>query len=87
MLTSSKEDGSAPKPRYYHASAVVPSHEQTSVAADANHCLMFVVGGVTQNGVTSDTWSLDLSSLIWTQYKVKIIKACKNIYMTIFLRI
>uniref|UniRef100_A0AAR2IQ65 Multiple EGF-like-domains 8 n=1 Tax=Pygocentrus nattereri TaxID=42514 RepID=A0AAR2IQ65_PYGNA len=65
MLTSSVEEGSTPMPRYHHASAVVPIHDRLSGTQMVTHHLMLVVGGVTQKGVASDTWSLNLSSLVW----------------------
>uniref|UniRef100_W5MAH2 Multiple EGF like domains 8 n=1 Tax=Lepisosteus oculatus TaxID=7918 RepID=W5MAH2_LEPOC len=57
MLTSSVDEGSAPSPRYYHASSYV-----------ANQNAMFVVGGLTQQGVAKDMWSLNLSSLVWREH-------------------
>lgn len=68
MLTSSVEEGSMPNPRYHHASAIL-SHESGS---GANHNFMLVVGGVTQDGVSMDTWTLNLSSLVWREHKVGI---------------
>uniref|UniRef100_A0AAX7TXQ6 Multiple EGF-like-domains 8 n=1 Tax=Astatotilapia calliptera TaxID=8154 RepID=A0AAX7TXQ6_ASTCA len=65
MLTSSVEEGSMPNPRYHHASAML-SHES---GAGANHNFMLVVGGVTQDGVSMDTWTLNLSSLVWREHK------------------
>ncbi|XP_019220014.1 multiple epidermal growth factor-like domains protein 8 [Oreochromis niloticus] len=65
MLTSSLEEGSMPNPRYHHASAML-SHESGS---GANHNFMLVVGGVTQDGVSMDTWTLNLSSLVWREHK------------------
>lgn len=70
MLTSSGEEGSSPLPRYHHASVVVAIHDRMSSTQTDSHHLMLVVGGVTQNSVMSDTWSLNLSSLMWTEYKV-----------------
>lgn len=70
MLTSSGEEGSSPLPRYHHASVVVAIHDPMSNTQTDSHHLMLVVGGVTQNSVMSDTWSLNLSSLTWTEYKV-----------------
>lgn len=72
MLTSSVEEGSTPSPRYHHASALLASHEPLSDAQGATHNLMLVVGGVTQKGVAMDTWSLNLSSLVWRQHKVRV---------------
>uniref|UniRef100_A0A8C7C7Q8 Multiple EGF like domains 8 n=1 Tax=Oncorhynchus kisutch TaxID=8019 RepID=A0A8C7C7Q8_ONCKI len=73
MLTSSVEEGSTPSPRYHHASALLASHEPLSDAQGATHNLMLVVGGVTQKGVAMDTWSLNLSSLVWRQHKVRVV--------------
>lgn len=70
MLTSSLEEASMPLPRYHHASALVFSHDPFSGSQTATHSLMFVVGGVTKKGVANDTWCLNLSSLMWKQYKV-----------------
>ncbi|XP_019220013.1 multiple epidermal growth factor-like domains protein 8 [Oreochromis niloticus] len=65
MLTSSVEEGSMPNPRYHHASAML-THESGS---GANHNFMLVVGGVTRDGVSMDTWTLNLSSLVWREHK------------------
>ncbi|XP_028836876.1 multiple epidermal growth factor-like domains protein 8 [Denticeps clupeoides] len=65
MLTSSADEGTTPVPRYHHAAALVSSQDTVG----AVHHLMLVVGGVTQNGVAMDTWSLNLSSLVWKEYK------------------
>ncbi|XP_021446912.2 multiple epidermal growth factor-like domains protein 8 isoform X1 [Oncorhynchus mykiss] len=73
MLTSSVEEGSTPSPRYHHASALLASHEPLSDAQGATHNLMLVVGGVTQKGVAMDTWSLNLSSLVWRQHKSSVL--------------
>lgn len=70
MLTSSVEEGSTPSPRYHHAAALLTTHE--SVGQGASHNFMLVVGGVTQKGVAMDTWSLNLSSLVWREHKVRI---------------
>lgn len=72
MLTSSVEEGSTPSPRYHHASALLSSHDSGSGSHGASHNFMLVVGGVTQNGVAMDTWSLNLSSLVWREHKVNI---------------
>lgn len=69
MLTSSVEEGSTPSPRYHHASALLSSHDSGSGSHGASHNFMLVVGGVTQNGVAMDTWSLNLSSLVWREHK------------------
>lgn len=66
MLTSSVEEGSTPSPRYHHATALLTSHESGN-----HHNFMLVVGGVTQNSVAMDTWSLNLSSLVWREHKVR----------------
>uniref|UniRef100_A0AAR2K5K4 Multiple EGF-like-domains 8 n=1 Tax=Pygocentrus nattereri TaxID=42514 RepID=A0AAR2K5K4_PYGNA len=73
MLTSSVEEGSTPMPRYHHASAVVPIHDRLSGTQMVTHHLMLVVGGVTQKGVASDTWSLNLSSLVWSKYESSVL--------------
>ncbi|XP_062394998.1 multiple epidermal growth factor-like domains protein 8 [Sardina pilchardus] len=66
MLTSSVEEGSTPAPQYHHAAALVSNHDLMSAVT---HNMMLVVGGVTQKGVASDTWSLNLNSLVWKEYK------------------
>lgn len=71
MLTSALEEGSAPNPRYHHASSLLV-HESGPGNHGASHSFMLVVGGVTQNGVAGDTWSLNLSSLIWREHPVSI---------------
>lgn len=73
MLTSSVEEGSAVSPRYHHAAALLTSHESVPGHHGASHSFMLVVGGVTQNGVAMDTWSLNLSSLVWREHKVRIL--------------
>lgn len=72
MLTGSVEEGSTPSPRYHHASALLSTHDSSSGSHGASHSFMLVVGGVTQNGVAMDTWSLNLSSLVWREHKVDI---------------
>lgn len=69
MLTSSVEEASTPVARYHHAAALVSYHDLMS---GVTHNMMMVVGGVTQKGVAMDTWSLNLSSLVWKEYKVLI---------------
>ncbi|XP_074538910.1 multiple epidermal growth factor-like domains protein 8 isoform X3 [Halichoeres trimaculatus] len=69
MQTSSVEEGSTPDARYHHAAALLTSHESDSGGLAASHSFMLVVGGVTQNGVAMDTWSLNLSSLVWREHK------------------
>ncbi|XP_045900405.1 multiple epidermal growth factor-like domains protein 8 [Micropterus dolomieu] len=69
MSTSSAEEGSAPGPRYHHASALLTRRGSGSGASGASHSFVLVVGGVTQNGVAMDTWSLNLSSLVWREHK------------------
>ncbi|XP_041081633.1 multiple epidermal growth factor-like domains protein 8 [Polyodon spathula] len=56
MLTSTADGGPGPAPRYFHAAAFV-----------ANQNAMFVTGGLTQGGVASDMWSLNLVTLQWRQ--------------------
>lgn len=73
MLTSSGEDGSGPLPRYHHASVVVAIHDHMSNTQTDSYHLMIVVGGVTPNSVMNDTWSLNLSSLMWTEYKSSVL--------------
>lgn len=68
MLTSAVEEGSTPSPRYHHAASLVTLHD--SAGHGSSHSFMLVVGGVTPNGVASDTWSLNLSSLIWKEHPV-----------------
>lgn len=74
MLTSSVEEGSTPGPRYHHAAALLTSRESGSGGHGASHDFMLVTGGVTQNGVAMDTWSLNLSSLVWREHKVRLTK-------------
>lgn len=71
MLTSIVEDGSAPSPRYHHASALLTSQESLAGTQGVMHGVMLVVGGVTQKGVAMDTWALNLSSLVWKEFKVR----------------
>ncbi|XP_067365540.1 multiple epidermal growth factor-like domains protein 8 isoform X2 [Channa argus] len=73
MLTSSMEESSTPCSRYHHASAVLTIHESGSGNHGASHNFMLVVGGVTQNGVAMDTWSLNLSSLVWREHKSSVL--------------
>ncbi|XP_010892421.2 multiple epidermal growth factor-like domains protein 8 [Esox lucius] len=73
MLTSPGEEGSTPSPRYYHSSALLASHDPLSGVQGTTHNLMLVVGGVTQTGVAMDTWSLNLSSLVWKEYKSSVL--------------
>lgn len=87
MLTSSVEEGSTPSARYHHASALLTTHESASGSYGASHNFMLVVGGVTQNGVAMDTWSLNLSSLVWREHKVRIIlekQISEEIYSVLF---
>uniref|UniRef100_A0A8C9SJ64 Multiple EGF like domains 8 n=1 Tax=Scleropages formosus TaxID=113540 RepID=A0A8C9SJ64_SCLFO len=67
MLTSLLENGSAPIPRYHHAAALLTKDQGQT------HNIMLVVGGVTQKGVAMDTWSLDLCSLVWKEYKSSVV--------------
>lgn len=71
MLTSALEEGSTPSSRYHHATALLV-YESGSGNHGTSHSFMLVVGGVTQNGVAADTWSLNLSSLIWREHPVSI---------------
>lgn len=68
MLTSAVEKGSTPSSRYHHAASLLTPYE--SASQGASHSFMLVVGGVTPSGVASDTWSLNLSSLIWKEHPV-----------------
>lgn len=68
MLTSAVEEGSTPSSRYHHAASLLTLHE--SASQGTSQSFMLVVGGVTPNGVASDTWSLNLSSLIWREHPV-----------------
>ena len=70
MLTSSLDGGSLPAPRYQHSAALLTNMDPHSGGQGASHNFMLVVGGVTQKGVAMDTWSLNLSSLVWREYKV-----------------
>lgn len=77
MLTSSVEEGSTPSARYHHATALLTSHQSGSGSnGAAGHSFMLVVGGVTPNGVAMDTWSLNLSSLVWREHKVRLLLFC-----------
>ncbi|MFT7800605.1 multiple epidermal growth factor-like domains protein 8 [Arapaima gigas] len=69
MLTSLPEDGCAPIPRYHHAAALLTTSDPPSIDQELTHNIMLVVGGVTHKGVAMDTWSLNLSSLVWEEYK------------------
>ncbi|KAI1886275.1 hypothetical protein AGOR_G00212320 [Albula goreensis] len=73
MLTSSVDEASAPTPRYHHASALLTNHDPHSGPQGASHNIMLVVGGVTQKGVAMDTWSLNLSSLVWKEYNSSVL--------------
>lgn len=84
MLTSSSEEGSSPLPRYHHASVVVAIHDHMSNTPTDSHHLMLVVGGVTPNSVLNDTWSLNLSSLVWTEYKVWDTRCVLNIFQLLY---
>ncbi|XP_057690185.1 multiple epidermal growth factor-like domains protein 8 [Corythoichthys intestinalis] len=68
MLTSSADEGSTPAPRYHHAAALLGSYE-----TGTSHSNMLVVGGVTQHSVALDTWSLNLSSLVWREHKSSVL--------------
>ncbi|XP_076868849.1 multiple epidermal growth factor-like domains protein 8 [Brachyhypopomus gauderio] len=83
MLTSSVEEGSTPTPRYHHASAVISIHEHLSGNQPTPHHLMLVVGGVTEKGVASDTWSLNLSSLVWIEYKSSVLPSVAGHTLTV----
>lgn len=72
ILTTSEDDGSTPNPRYHHASVLLTGLKSSSGGHEAGHSLMLVVGGVTPEGVAMDTWSLNLSSLVWKEYKVSV---------------
>lgn len=72
MLTSSVEENITPSARYHHASVLLTTQESGSGSHTTTHNFMLVVGGVTENGVAIDTWSLNLSSLVWREHKVKI---------------
>uniref|UniRef100_A0AAV2MAJ1 Uncharacterized protein n=1 Tax=Knipowitschia caucasica TaxID=637954 RepID=A0AAV2MAJ1_KNICA len=69
MLTSSVEEGATPSPRYHHAAALLTSYDFGS----GSHNFMLVVGGVTHSGVAMDTWSLNLSSLVWREHKSSVL--------------
>ncbi|KAJ8289826.1 hypothetical protein GJAV_G00005770 [Gymnothorax javanicus] len=73
MLTSSVDEGSAPSPRYHHASALLANHDPHPGPQGTSHNIMLVVGGVTQNGVAMDTWSLNLTSLVWKEYNSSVL--------------
>ncbi|XP_011483811.1 multiple epidermal growth factor-like domains protein 8 [Oryzias latipes] len=73
ILTTSEDDGSTPNPRYHHASVLLTGLKSSSGGHEAGHSLMLVVGGVTPEGVAMDTWSLNLSSLVWKEYKSSVL--------------
>uniref|UniRef100_A0A8C6NK18 Multiple EGF like domains 8 n=1 Tax=Nothobranchius furzeri TaxID=105023 RepID=A0A8C6NK18_NOTFU len=73
MLTGSLDEGSTPSARYRHASALLTSYEPGSGSHESGHSFMLVVGGVTRNGVAMDTWSLNLSSLVWREQKSSVL--------------
>lgn len=73
MLTSSLDEGSIPSARYHHAASLLTSYEPSSGSHEGGYSLMLVVGGVTRKGVAMDTWSLNLSSLVWREHKVRIL--------------
>lgn len=70
MLTSSVDESATPSARYHHAAALLNTYDLDSGSHEGGHSLMLVVGGVTQSGVAMDTWSLNLSSLVWREHKV-----------------
>uniref|UniRef100_A0A1A8GFI9 Multiple EGF-like-domains 8 n=1 Tax=Nothobranchius korthausae TaxID=1143690 RepID=A0A1A8GFI9_9TELE len=73
MLTGSLDEGSTPSARYRHASALLTSYEPGSGSHEGGYSFMLVVGGVTRNGVAMDTWSLNLSSLVWREHKSSVL--------------
>ncbi|XP_062823192.1 multiple epidermal growth factor-like domains protein 8 [Anolis carolinensis] len=54
MLAGTEDRGPGPNPRYFHAAAYVPSAKA-----------MFLLGGLTADGVASDFWLLNLTTLQW----------------------
>ncbi|GCC45276.1 hypothetical protein chiPu_0029185, partial [Chiloscyllium punctatum] len=55
-----RPDGRAPRARYFHAVAT------SGPALDT----MYVAGGLTDSGVASDFWLLDLANAEWTEGEV-----------------
>lgn len=81
MLTSSLDEGATPSARYHHAASLLTGYEPSSGTLEGGHSFMLVVGGVTPKGVAMDTWSLNLSSLVWREHKVRILMEIKNVFI------
>uniref|UniRef100_M3ZXA9 Multiple EGF-like-domains 8 n=1 Tax=Xiphophorus maculatus TaxID=8083 RepID=M3ZXA9_XIPMA len=73
MLTSSVDESATPSARYHHAAALLNTYDLDSGSHEGGHSLMLVVGGVTQSGVAMDTWTLNLSSLVWREHKSSVL--------------
>ncbi|XP_039208131.1 multiple epidermal growth factor-like domains protein 8 [Crotalus tigris] len=54
MLAGTEDRGPGPNPRYFHAAAYISSGKA-----------MYVLGGLTADGVASDFWLLNLTTLQW----------------------
>ncbi|KAH0631676.1 hypothetical protein JD844_006126 [Phrynosoma platyrhinos] len=54
MLAGTEDRGPGPNPRYFHAAAYIPSSKA-----------MYLLGGLTADGVASDFWLLNLTTLQW----------------------
>lgn len=59
MLAGTEDRGPGPNPRYFHAAAYVPSCKA-----------MYVLGGLTADGVFDDFWLLNLTTLQWRLLQV-----------------
>ncbi|XP_043935354.1 multiple epidermal growth factor-like domains protein 8 [Protopterus annectens] len=64
MLTSTVDGGNGPRPRYFH----------TAVRISSNNA-MYVVGGLTDIGVSTDFWILNLTTLQWKEEKSSLLPA------------
>lgn len=59
MLAGTEDRGPGPNPRYFHAAAYIPSCKA-----------MYVLGGLTTDGVANDFWLLNLTTLQWRLVQV-----------------
>ncbi|XP_054855201.1 multiple epidermal growth factor-like domains protein 8 isoform X1 [Eublepharis macularius] len=64
MLAGTEDRGPGPNPRYFHAAAYIPSCKA-----------MYVLGGLTADGVASDFWLLNLTTLQWRLVQDSLIPA------------
>lgn len=60
MLAGAEDGGPGPSPRSFHAAAYVP----------AGRGAMYLMGGLTAEGIARDFWVLNLTTLQWRQEKV-----------------